>query len=114
MYGEEVGDEEIEEIRQRRLMEIQRRIIEAQRQEQLKRELEARKQAALRAILTPEARNRLTNIKMVKPDFGEQLELQIIQLAQARKIRTPVTDEALKRMLASLQQEKADFKIRRV
>ena len=114
MYEEEVGDEELEEIRQRRLIEVQRRIIEAQRQEQLRREIEARKQATLRAILTPEARNRLTNIKMVKPEFGEQLELQIIQLAQNRKIRIPVTDEAFKKMLASLQQERADFKIRRV
>ena len=56
----EYEDEELEAIRRRKLLELQRKIEEARRREQM----EAEKQAILRSILTPEARSRLMNLKM--------------------------------------------------
>ncbi len=94
----EVEDEELEAIRRRKLLELQRRIEEARRREQL----EAEKQAILRAILTPKARSRLMNLKMVRPEFAEQLEIQLINLARAGRIPTPITDEQLKAILVRL------------
>ncbi|RLE49856.1 MAG: DNA-binding protein [Candidatus Methanomethylicota archaeon] len=108
------SDEELELIKQRQLAELRRRLLEAERAEQARREFEAKKAAALRVILTPEARARLSNIKMVKPEFAEQLELQLIQLAQSGKIKVPITDEQLKSILMELQSRKRDFTIRRV
>jgi len=110
----EAPDKELEEIRQRKLAELQRKIAMAEEQERLRREYEAKKQAILRAILTPEARMRLTNIKMVRPEFAEQLEAQLIQLAQMGRIPIPITDEQLKRILESLQPPRREIKIRRV
>jgi programmed cell death protein 5 len=109
-----VSEEELEAIRKRRMIELQQRMVEEQKQAQAQQQLERQKQALLRRILTPEARSRLTNLNMVKPEFTEQLELQLIQLAQQGRIAIPITDEQLKELLIRLQSGRRDYKIRRV
>lgn len=94
----EYYDEELEEIRRRKLLELQRRLLE----EQKRAEMEARKRAALRVILTPEARQRLANLRLVNPELVEQLENYLIALAQSGRIKVPITDEELKRILAEI------------
>ncbi|UCC59150.1 MAG: DNA-binding protein [Candidatus Bathyarchaeum sp.] len=96
------------------MLELQQRMVEEQKQAQARQQLEGQKQALLRRILTPEARSRLTNLKMVKPEFTNQLELQLIQLAQQGRIAVPITDEQLKELLVKLQSGRRDYKIRRV
>ncbi|MCS7117044.1 MAG: DNA-binding protein [Nitrososphaerota archaeon] len=66
----------------------------------------------LRIALTPEARQRLTNVKMVRPDVATMIENHIIQLVTSGKLQRPITDDELKQILASLQQPKREFKIR--
>jgi programmed cell death protein 5 len=72
------------------------------------------KEKLLRAILSPEARSRLNNLKIVRPDFAEQLELQLIQLAQDRRLPLPLSDDQLKQILVELQNRKRDIRITRV
>jgi len=109
-----VSEEELEALRKRRMLELQQRMVEEQQQAQAQQQLESQKQALLRRILTPEARSRLTNLNMVKPEFTQQLELQLIQLAQQGRIAIPITDEQLKELLVRLQSGRRDYKIRRV
>lgn len=109
-----MSEEELEALRKRRMLELQQRMVEEQKQAQAQQQLEGQKQALLRRILTPEARSRLTNLKMVKPEFTQQLELQLIQLAQQGKIAIPITDEQLKELLVRLQSGRREYKIRRV
>jgi programmed cell death protein 5 len=107
------SDEELRRLRERRLLELQ---AQREREEELERqrEAEAAKQVILRRILTPEARQRLTNIKMVRPEYAEQLEMQLIQAAQSGKIKLPITDEMLKGLLAQLQaQQHREIRVRR-
>jgi len=106
-------EEEIEELRRRRMLELQQRIAQEQQRAQVQQQFEMQKQAILRRILTPEARSRLNNLKMVKPEFTNQLELQLIQLVQAGKVQTPITDEQLKEILIRLQAQRRDIKITR-
>ncbi len=113
MSGEELTDEELEEIRRRRLLELQRATMEEQRRARAQRQMEVQKQAVLRQILTSEARQRLANIKMVRPEFAEQLELQLIQLAQAGKVNIPISDEQLKEALVRMQSQRREVRIRR-
>ena len=113
MDEDEYSDEELNAIRQRRYSELQRAAMEEQRQVETRRQFEAQKQAALKQILTPEARQRLTNIKMVKPEFAEQVELQLIQLVQTGRIKIPISDEQLKDALARLQSQRKEIRIRR-
>ena len=93
---------------------MQQRMVDEQKQAQAQQQIEGQKQALLRRILTPEARRRLTNLNMVKPEFTKQLEMQLIQLAQQGRINIPITDAQLKELLVKLQSGKRDYTIRRV
>jgi programmed cell death protein 5 len=109
-----MSDEELDAIRRRKLSALQQRASDGQRQNQEEQQLEAQKQALLKQILSPEARQRLTNLKMVKPEFTDQLELQLIQLAQVGKIPLPLSDAQLKQILIQLQSRKRETKITRI
>jgi len=106
-------DAELEELRRRRALELQQRMTQDQ-QAEAEKKLELQKQALLRRILTQEARQRLANLKMVKPEFAAQLELQLIQIAQQGKINIPIDDDQLKEILLRLQSDRKEIRIRRV
>ena len=105
-----VDDEELERIRQKKMEELQRRI--AEEEERARRELE--RQAAMRIILTPEARQRLANLRLVKPELVAQLEEQLIQLANTGRVKMPITDDVLKQILIRLFSSKRRIRIRRI
>jgi programmed cell death protein 5 len=109
-----MSDEELERIRRRKLLALQQKMTNEQKQDQAEQQLEMQKQELLRQILSPEARQRLANLKMIKPEFTEQLELQLIQLAQSGKLPIPMSDAQLKQILIQLQSRKRETKIRRI
>ncbi|NJE77065.1 DNA-binding protein [Thermococcus sp. ES12] len=109
--------EDIEEIRKRKLMELQKKYLEQQKaQEEALRqemELEAQLDAIMRRILTPDARERLGRVKLVKPELARQVELVLVQLYQAGQIREPIEDAKLKKILAQIDaRTRRDFKIK--
>jgi programmed cell death protein 5 len=108
-----MSDEELEAIRRKKLLSMQQRNTDEQKLSQAE-QLDAQKQAVLQQILSPEARQRLTNLKMIKPEFTDQLELQLIQLAQMGKVSIPISDQQLKQILIQLQSRKREITIRRV
>ena len=112
------GDEELQRLKAQRMAELQARQQQGAEQQRAAAaaEAEAQKQSLMRRLLTPEARMRLANIKMVRPEFGQQLEAELVQLAQTGRVPLPITDEALKRLLIQIegQQQKRDISIRRV
>ncbi|HUI23191.1 MAG TPA: DNA-binding protein [Nitrososphaerales archaeon] len=71
------------------------------------------REAALRMALTSEARQRLANVRMVRPDLANSIEEYVIQLASSGKLRSALDDEQVKQMLAQLQGRKRDITIRR-
>ena len=109
-----MSEEEPEELQRRRLLELRRRLAQEQERAQRAQQIEMQKQGVLRQILTADSRRRLTNLKMVKPEFANQLELQLIQLAQQGRVELPITDKQLKEILIRLQSRRRDIKIRRV
>jgi programmed cell death protein 5 len=113
LEGKTLSDEELEELKKRRMLELQQQQGEKERQLQAQQELEAQKQAILRQILTPEARERLNRIKIVKPELADAVEMQLIQLAQAGRLGNVLTDEQLKTILRRLTDKQRDIKITR-
>lgn len=76
-------------------------------------ELSAQKEMILKQLLSPEARLRLNNVRMVKPDLAGLVENYLIGMASQGKLRSQLTDDQLKQILLSVQQPKRDFKIER-
>ncbi len=77
-------------------------------------ERRAMREGTLRMALTSEARQRLANVKMVKPELASSIEEYVIQLASSGRLKKAVDDEQVKQMLQSLQEKKREFKIRRI
>jgi programmed cell death protein 5 len=73
----------------------------------------AQKEHVLKQILTSEARMRLNNIKMVKPELSSMVEQYLIGMASQGKMPSQINDDQLKQILLSIQQPKRDFKINR-
>lgn len=76
-------------------------------------ELSAQKEMILKQLLSPEARLRLNNVRMVKPDLAGLVENYLIGMASQGKLHSQLTDDQLKQILLSVQQPKRDFKIER-
>ena len=76
-------------------------------------EADAMKQRALAMLLDPAARQRLTNVKMVKPELAAAVENYLINAATSGRLNRALTDNELKQILLTIQQPKRDFKINR-
>ena len=77
-------------------------------------QISAQKDILLKQILSGEARLRLNNVKMVKPDLANLVENYLLGLSAQGKAQGQITDEQLKQILLSAQQPKKDFKINRI
>ena len=77
-------------------------------------QLKAQKEMMLKQVLSGDARLRLNNVRMVKPDLADLVENYVLNLSVQGKISGQISDEQLKQILSSAQQPKRDFKINRV
>ena len=77
-------------------------------------QINSQKEIMLKQILSSEARLRLNNVKMVKPELANLVENYLLGLSTQGKIQGQITDEQLKQILLSAQQPKREFKINRV
>mgnify|MGYP006303539875 CR=1 FL=1 len=110
-------DERLEELREKKMQELQdqqgqeggrEEAMEAQREQ-----AEAQKKALLRQHLTDGARKRLNTVKMSREQFGEQVEQQIIALAQSGRLQEKIDEEKMKELLRELKPDSNSFNIER-
>ena len=108
-------DEELQELREKKMEQLKEQqggegaeAAEAQREQ-----AEAQKKAVLRQALTDGARKRLNTVQMSKPQFGEQVEQQIVALAQSGRLNGKIDEEKMKELLAEMKPESKSFDIQR-
>lgn len=115
MSGEPT-DEELEKLRQEKMEQLQEQQggegADEARQAQ-RDQMEAQKKALLRKHLTDGARKRLNTVKMSKPEFGEQVEQQVLGLAQSGRIQDKIDEEQMKELLKELRPDEKSFDIKR-
>ncbi|MEM2004804.1 MAG: DNA-binding protein [Zestosphaera sp.] len=107
----EYYDTDLEEIKRRQMEELLRRQEEARRREE-EVAREAQRQEVLRRSMTPEARARLANVKLVKPELARAVEDYIINLALSGQLKEPVDDDMLREILYVIDtRTRRDYKI---
>ena len=89
--------------------EIKKRLMQQRAQEM---QLEGQLKAVSWQILEPAARERLNNLRVVKPEIAMQLEAYLAQLYQAGQLKQKITEPQLVQILKKLG-EKRDIKIKR-
>ena len=104
-------EEELAALRKRRASELQRQMGESQAREAQRQQLEAQRAQALRGVLSTEARDRLNNLKLARPELAEQIENQLIMLAQSGRIQGLLSDDDLKQILTQMMSKKRETKI---
>ena len=85
-------------------------------EEQRKREAEAEamRQKVLTVLLDASARQRLANVRMVKPELANAVENYLVNAASSGWLNRALSDDELKQILLSIQSPKKDFKINRI
>ncbi|MFH1721991.1 MAG: DNA-binding protein [Candidatus Altiarchaeota archaeon] len=109
---------DLENLRKKRMAELmasQQYGAQHQVQEQMAQEQEMEDQIKhiISQILTPEARERLANIRAAKASYARQIEMLLIQLAQAGQLPKKITDEQFKQILGKIGSQKRETKISR-
>lgn len=108
-----MDENELDAIRQRKMMELQRQGQQSAAAEERSKQMEVQKQAILRQILTPEARGRLGTVKVAYPDMAEMVESQLIQIAQSGRLNGMIDDNMLRDILRQVAPKRREISIER-
>jgi programmed cell death protein 5 len=70
------------------------------------KQIEEMKKQLLSKILTRDAHERLSRVRMVNSQLAGEVDLYLLQIYQAGKLQNPISDEKLKEVLGFLSQKK--------
>jgi len=111
-------DDELDQLREERLRELQERqqggdaAAQAEAQEEARAQADAQKQAILRQYLTDGARKRLNSVRMSKPQFAEQVEQQLVAIAQSGRLGDRIDEEQMRQLLSEMAPSSKSFDIK--
>jgi len=108
-----IDEDELDAIRRRKLMELQQAQGHAAADQQYREQAQAQRQLILRQILTPEARERLGRIELAYPELKENIENQLVSLAQSGRVQRQIDDVTLRQILERVVPRRRDIKIER-
>lgn len=107
------GDDELEALRRRKLLELQKQAEAEQQRRESESQMLAQKEIILRQILTPEAKERLGTVRLAYPDVAENVEGQLIMLAQSGRLQAKIDDSQMRTILSKIMPTRREINIER-
>jgi programmed cell death protein 5 len=107
----ENGDDELADLRKRKLLEMQAQQSQMAQVQEQQQAMESQKQAILRGIMTPDARERLGRVKTAYPEIVAEIERELVMLASSGRLGQKIDDNTMKNLLAKMMPKKHDIKI---
>ena len=101
-----MNDRELEELRQRRLQDMQVEAEQQLAQEQERVAIEAQVQGALRQLMSAEAKERLAQVRVARPEMAKAVEQRIMTLAREGELTALIDDATLQKMLTHLSRRR--------
>ena len=99
-----------DEMRKKYAEEIRRKFSQESSQggaqEFVQRQLESAKKTAVLRYLTKEARERLANVRVAKPELAETVEMALVEALQSGMLNGQIDDEKLKLVLEQVSSQK--------
>lgn len=92
--------------------DIKNQMYQQMMQQQQHQQMDAALAEVSLKILDHRARERLNNLKVIKPELATQLQVYLAQLYRSGEIRSVITDEQLIVILKNISKQK-EFTIRR-
>ena len=102
---------DLDEIRRKRMAELQAQQAASQQQMQMQAQQQMQQEEAQRQFESQ--KKQILSQRLTKPELVQQIEIQLIQSAQAGSLRGKVTDEQLKVLLQQIAGQKREIKITR-
>lgn len=102
-----------EEWRAQRAKELEAKADTAKTQDENRAAAERQLDALLNKVLSPEAKTRITNVRMVNSEKYLQAAQVILQLAKRNGLQNRISDEEVKNILLHLTPSKKEFTITR-
>ncbi len=106
-------EDELEAIRKKKIEELQLQSQQQAAMEEQQKMIEAQRQAIMRKILTPQARERLGRLRIARPEIVQSIEDQLIALARSGRVVGQIDDADLRKLLSRLMPKKREIKIER-
>jgi programmed cell death protein 5 len=105
--------ESMEELKEKKKQALQQKLLEQQAQQQKEAQAEQELDGLLRSVLTPEAKTRLANIRLVNKRLYLSAAQSLLVLAKSGRLPGKITDEQLKALLSKAMENKKEMQIRR-
>jgi len=105
-------EEGTEEIKEDKMGELRQKMLQKQGEEQERLKAEMQLEAFLKSSLSPEAKNRLSNVRLANQELYAKAVQAIAFLAKSQGIRERISEQDLKSILARLS-AKREIKIKR-
>lgn len=94
-----MDEDDLDELRRKRLQE---KLAEFQQAQQL----EAQKKTVLRNVCEPAAYERLMNVRLANPDLYDQIVVLLAQLMRTRQLKGKLTEAQIRQILAKITERK--------
>lgn len=101
-----------EQIREKKMQELKERAEQQRIQQEKEQEMEMQIDSLIRNILTPDAKQRLNNVKLVNKQLYLKVAQSLIYLVKAGQLQGKISEQELKSLLEKASQ-KRDINIKR-